>query len=313
MGRERFLVTGCAGFIGGHVVDKLLAMGHEVVGIDDMSTGAMSNMEASQGKFRFVKASVTDAAAVAEVVKDIDLVIHLASIPSVPRSVVNPLESANASIIGTVTLLDEARKASVKRVVQASSSSVYGDSNVMPRVETTLPSPMSPYAAAKLTQEYYAMAFYKCYQLDTASLRYFNVFGPRQNPDSEYAAVIPKFIRLLRQGKQPVIYGDGLQTRDFTYIDNVVNANITAALCPKPLRGEPMNIGVGDSFTLVDLVKRLNSLLGTNTQPLHDAPRAGDVRESCADITKARMLFGYQPDISFAEGLKRTVESFTRQ
>lgn len=313
MAGERFLVTGCAGFIGGHVVDKLIEMGHVVTGLDNMSTGSPDNMKASEGKFLFIEADVRDAAKVANALKDVDRVIHLASVPSVPRSVDNPLESAEASIIGTVTLLDEARKAGVKRVVQASSSSVYGDSNVMPRVETTLPAPMSPYAVAKLTQEYYAQAFYKCYGIDTASLRYFNVFGPRQSPDSDYAAVVPKFIRMMQNGKNPTVYGDGGQVRDFTYIDNVVAANIGSALCPKPLRGEAMNIGIGASYSVNDLIARLNKLLGTNLEPVYEKERAGDVRESCADINKARMLFGYDPKIDFEEGLKRTVESFNIQ
>lgn len=310
MGRERFLVTGCAGFIGGHVVDRLVESGYEVTGLDDMSTGSQDNMKASWGKFQFVEGDVRDAGKVANALKNVDLVIHLASVPSVPRSVAAPLESAQASIIGTVTLLDEARKAGIRRVVQASSSSVYGDSNVMPRVETTLPAPMSPYAVAKLTQEYYGAAFFKCYAMDTASLRYFNVFGPRQNPDSEYAAVVPKFIRMLRAGERPTVYGDGGQVRDFTYIDNVVDANIGAALCSKPLRGETMNIGVGSSYSVNDLVKRLNELLGTGLEPVYKEARAGDVRESCADVNKARMLFGYEPKVDFAEGLKRTVASF---
>lgn len=310
MGRERFLVTGCAGFIGGHVVDRLVESGYEVTGLDDMSTGSQDNMKASWGKFQFVEGDVRDAGKVANALKNVDLVIHLASVPSVPRSVAAPLESAQASIIGTVTLLDEARKAGIRRVVQASSSSVYGDSNVMPRVETTLPAPMSPYAVAKLTQEYYGAAFFKCYAMDTASLRYFNVFGPRQNPDSEYAAVVPKFIRMLRADERPTVYGDGGQVRDFTYIDNVVDANIGAALCSKPLRGETMNIGVGSSYSVNDLVKRLNELLGTGLEPVYKEARAGDVRESCADVNKARMLFGYEPKVDFAEGLKRTVASF---
>lgn len=310
MSNERFLVTGCAGFIGGHVVDKLVELGHEVTGIDDMSTGHPDNMKKSQGHFRFVEGSVTDPEKVKDALAKTDLVIHLASVPSVPRSVEDPHESAHASIIGTVRLLDAARRAGVRRVVQASSSSVYGDSGVMPRVEHVLPSPMSPYATAKLTQEYYASSFHKCYGIDTASLRYFNVFGPRQNPDSEYAAVIPKFIRLMRQGKAPMVYGDGKQIRDFTYIDNVVDANITAALCEKPLRGEPMNIGIGESYSVNELVKRLNALLGTNLEPSYADARAGDVRESCADVNKARMLFGYVPKVGFDEGLKRTVEFF---
>lgn len=304
---ERFLVTGCAGFIGSNVLDRLVDMGYEVTGIDDLSTGNRANMDVSKGKFRFVEGSMCDADAVADALQNVDLVIHLATVPSVPRSVANPMESAHASVLGTVTLLNEARKTNVRRIVQASSSSIYGDSNVMPRIETSMPSPMSPYAAAKLSQEQYALAFFKCFGIDTASLRYFNVFGPRQNPDSQYAAVIPKFIKLMRAGTAPTIYGDGTQTRDFTYVENVVDANIKAALCPKPLRGEAMNIGCGETHSLNDLVKRLNQLLGTNLMPEYTEKRVGDVYESQADITKAQMMFGYKPMVTFPAGLEKMV------
>lgn len=307
---RRFLVTGCAGFIGGHTVDRLLAMGHEVVGLDDFSTGSRDNMAAAWGKFRFIEGDVCDSAAVAEAAAGVDFVIHLASVPSVPRSVTNPLESARASVMGTVSLLDAARRAGVRRVVQASSSSVYGDSDVLPRVETLAPSPMSPYAAAKLTQETYAAVFCKCYGLDTVSLRYFNVFGPRQNPDSEYAAVIPKFIRLMRNGQAPEIFGDGGQTRDFTYIDNVVAANIGAALSENAMRGEAVNVGTGVSASLNDLVERLNAILKTRFTPIYRPDRAGDVRDSLANIAKADRLFGYVPAVSFEDGLRRTARSF---
>lgn len=307
---ERFLVTGCAGFIGGHMLDRLIGMGCDVTGVDDFSTGSRDNMAASWGKFRFIEGSVCDPAIAAEAVKNIDRIVHLASVPSVPRSVAEPLESANASIIGTVSLLDAARKAGVKRLVQASSSSVYGDSEILPRIETLPPSPMSPYAVAKLTQEYYASAFFKCYGLDTISLRYFNVFGPRQNPNSKYAAVIPKFICEMRQGRAPEIFGDGGQTRDFTYIDNVVDANIQAALSPNPMQGEAANIGAGGAYSLNDLVHSLNAILGTSFKPVYLPPRAGDVRDSKADVTKAMRLFGYVPGVSFEEGLRRTARSF---
>lgn len=308
--KRRFLVTGCAGFIGGHCIDRLLALGHDVVGLDNLSTGSRSNMAASWGHFRFIEGDVCDPDTAAEAVRGVELVIHLASVPSVPRSVADPRESAQASIMGTVTLLDAARRAGVRRVAQASSSSVYGDSDILPRIETLPPSPMSPYAAAKLTQEVYASVFYKCYGLDTVSMRYFNVFGPRQNPDSEYAAVIPKFIRLMRGGRAPEIYGDGCQTRDFTYIDNVVDANVGAALSGNSLRGEAVNIGTGGSATLNELVDRLNNILKTDCKPVHLPERAGDVRDSLADVAKAGRLFGYAPAVSFEEGLLRTARSF---
>ncbi len=305
-----FLVTGCAGFIGGHVVDRLVALGREVTGIDNLSTGRLSNIQESSGKFRFVEGDVRDADLVARTLSGIDRVIHLASVPSVPRSVLDPMESAQNSVIATVTLLDAARKAGVKRVVQTASSSAYGETEALPKTETMPPRPLSPYAVAKLAQEYYAAAFVHCYGLDTVSLRCFNVFGPRQNPDSAYAAVIPKFIKSMAAGERPRIFGDGEQTRDFTYVGNVVEAVIAAALCPSPLRGEVVNIGGGQRHSLNRLVAELNRLLGTDLAPEHLPPRPGDILHSLADIGKAERLFGYAPKIGFAEGVARTVAWF---
>ena len=310
MVRDKFLITGCAGFIGGHTVDRLVDNGFDVTGLDDLSTGSPANMAASEGRFTFIEGSVCDRDAVRRALEGVTRVIHLASVPSVPRSVDAPLESAMASVVGTVTLLDEARKSGVKRVVQAASSSAYGDNPLLPRRETQLPCPMSPYAVAKLTQEYYLSAFCKCYGLDGASLRYFNVFGPRQSPYSKYAAVIPKFITMMMEGQPPVIYGDGEQTRDFTYIDNVVDANVGAALASGSLGGETVNIGAGGGYSLNDLAARLNAILRTSLEPVHEPVRAGDVRDSMADVSKANKLFGYVPAVDFAEGLRRTVKSF---
>ena len=310
MQRQRFLVTGCAGFIGGHVVDRLVELGHEVTGIDNLSTGSLDNMRQSWNKFRFVEGDVRDADLVAQNVNGMDRIIHLASVASVPRSVDNPLESAHNSIIATITLLDAARKAGVKRVVQAASSSAYGETEVLPKVETMAPMPLSPYAVAKLAQEYYGSVFTTCYGLDTIALRYFNVFGPRQSPDSLYAAVIPKFIARMLAGERPQIFGDGNQTRDFTYIDNVVAANIDAALCPAPLGGAVANIGAGRAFSLLELVDLLNRILGTDLQPDCLPFRAGDVMHSLADISKAKRLFGYAPTVAFAEGVEKTAAWF---
>jgi UDP-glucose 4-epimerase len=268
-------------------------------------------MTASQGRFDFIEGSVCDRETVRRALTGVTHVIHLASVPSVPRSLEDPLESAHASIIGTVMLLDEARKAGVTRVAPAASSSASGDSDILPREEGARPSPMSPYAVAKLAQEYYLAAFCKCYGLDGVSLRYFNVFGPRQNPHSQYAAVIPKFITMMQAGERPVIYGDGGQTRDFTYIDNVVDANVGASLAKGLLGGATVNIGAGGAYSLNDLAYRLNTLLGTSLEPLHKEARAGDVRDSKADITRANALFGYAPAVDFAEGLRRTVVYFT--
>ncbi len=305
----KFLLTGCAGFIGGHTLDRLVNAGYAVTGLDDFSTGSRANMDASWGKFTFIEGSVCDRQAVRRALAGVTRVIHLASVPSVPRSLEDPLESAQASVIGTVTLLDEARKAGVARVVQAASSSAYGDNDALPREEGLPPSPMSPYAAAKLAQEYYLAAFCRCYGMDGASLRYFNVFGPRQTPESRYAAVIPKFIAAMLAGGRPAIYGDGEQTRDFTYIDNVVDANVNAALAEGRLGGATVNIGAGGSYSLNELVARLNRILGTALEPVYAAARPGDVRDSKADITRAKRLFGYAPAIDFEEGLRRTARS----
>ncbi|MCC8166307.1 MAG: NAD-dependent epimerase/dehydratase family protein [Planctomycetes bacterium] len=310
MARERFLVTGAAGFIGRHMVTRLLRDGHDVVCLDDFSTGSRDNLDDIRNNTNFITGSVTDADTVRQALQGVDRVIHLASVPSVPRSVEVPLESAHASIIGTVTLLDEAVKAGVKRVVQAASSSAYGDNPELPSVETAAPCPLSPYAAAKLTQEIYGAMFSTCYGLDTVALRYFNIFGPGQRPDSDYAAVIPKFIHIMRRGGQPEIYGDGLHTRDFTYIDNAVDANLLAATAPGTLAGAVMNIGTGNAYSLNDLVRELNGVLGTDIQPRYAPPRAGDIKDSLANIAKAEKLIGYKPTVGFVEGLRRTAESF---
>lgn len=310
MRKHHFLVTGCAGFIGGHTVDALLALGHEVTGIDNLSTGSLDNLRRSLGSIRFIKGDLQDAELAARAVDGVGRVIHLASVPSVPRSLDAPLESAHNSILATVALLDAARKAGVERVVQAASSSAYGETPTLPKTEAMNPSPLSPYAAAKLAQEYYGSVFARCFGIDTIALRYFNVFGPRQNPDSPYAAVIPKFIARMRAGERPQIYGDGEQTRDFTYIDNVVDANIAAALWPDRFGGAVANIGGGRAFSLNELVAELNRILGTDLRPEHLPPRPGDIRHSLADIGKAERLFGYAPKIGFAEGVARTVAWF---
>ncbi len=310
MPQERFLVTGCAGFIGGHMLEHLVEAGYETVGIDDFSTGSPDNLAPTRGRVRFLEGSVADRKLVKEALQGVTRVIHLASVPSVPRSVENPLESAQASVIGTVTLLDECVKAGVKRVVQSTSSSAYGDNTELPRVETLTPRPLSPYAVAKATQEHYARVFSRCYGLDTASLRYCKIVGPRQNPNSKYAAVIPKFITEMRAGRPPVIFGDGLQTRDFTFIENALHANVKAALCPADLNGEVFNVGAGKAHSLNDLVDNLNLLLGTDLKPRYAPIRTGDIRDSLADVSKALNGFGYEPRVDFREGLRRTAEFF---
>jgi len=307
MSRPRVVVTGCAGFIGGHMVERLLSDGYEVTGVDDFSTGRPAIVDLFRSSIRFIEGSLCEPEVAAEAVDGASHIVHLATVPSVPRSVANPRESVFASIVSTVTLMEAAQRAKVRRLVQASSSSIYGNSDVLPRVETIPDAPIAPYAVAKLAQEKYAQAFCHCYGLDSVSLRYFNVFGPRQNPDSEYAAVIPKFVAGMRAGVRPKIFGDGEQTRDFTFVENVVEANLRALLCENPLRGNVANIGNGESISLNRLVELLNNLLGTSIQPEYLPERIGDVKHSRADTSKAKGLFGYSPRVTFAEGLEKTV------
>lgn len=310
MANERVLVTGCAGFIGSHLLRRLLQEGVEVVGVDDFSTGKRENIRDLEGQFLFFEGSLCDPHLCEEACKGVRYILHQASIPSVPRSIENPLASLHSSITSTVTLLLAAKKAGVQRVVQAGSSSVYGDTKRLPKTEDMTPHPQSPYAVAKLAQEYYATVMSLCYGLDTVTLRYFNVFGPRQDPKSEYAAVIPKFISWMLAGRPPRIYGDGLQTRDFTYIDNVVEGNLLAMRTSQPLHGEVINLACGNRISLLDLVAMLNRILGTNLEPLYEAPRRGDVRHSQAGVEKAKRLLGFSPIVDVEEGLRRTVEWF---
>lgn len=307
---EHFLVTGCAGFIGNHIVRRLLDENVRVRGVDNFSTGKRENIEDLVNDFEFIEGDLCDEDASRRACDGITHILHQASIPSVPRSVADPLASLHSSVTSTVTLLMAAKDAGVKRLVQAASSSAYGDAERLPKTEDMLPGPLSPYAVAKLTQEYYARAFTVCYGIDTASLRYFNVFGPRQDPASEYAAVIPKFITLMLEGRQPIIYGDGEQSRDFTYIANVVEGNLAAARCPNPLEGAVINLALGDRISLLDLVNELNGILGTDIQPVHEAPRPGDVKHSQAGIEKSRSLLGFTPQVRLREGLERTVDWF---
>ena len=308
MSNETFLVTGCAGFIGGHMVRRLLKEGFTVVGVDDFSSGNRANMADFQDKIRFIEGDLSSPRVAAEAVAGVDRIIHLASIPSVPRSLEKPLESAQSSIMATVSVLEESWRAGVKRVVQASSSAVYGDAGSGVVVETLPYRPLSPYAAAKIAQENYARVFSLARGLDTVSLRYFNVFGSGQNPDSDYAAVIPKFISVMLAGGQPVIFGDGSQTRDFTHVENVVEANLAAALSDRPLGGEAINIGNGGGISVNTLVSELNQVMGTEIKPLYAPPRPGDILHSRSDIGKAENLLGFRPRIDLAEGLARVVK-----
>jgi UDP-glucose 4-epimerase len=306
-----FLVTGGAGFIGSHVAETLVERGERVRVLDNLSTGHLSNMEGFRHRIEFIEGDLVDARTVAEVVDGVDCILHQAALASVPRSVNAPLDTNASCVTGTVTLLDAARRAGVRRVVYAASSSAYGEQPTSPKHEDQLPAPISPYGAAKLAGEYYCRAFTATYGLETVCLRYFNVFGPRQDPDSQYSAVIPVFITAILSGRQPVIYGDGRQSRDFTYVANVVRANLLAADAPG-VAGRTFNAAAGRSIDLLTLLDRLNRQLGTDVKPVHTDPRPGDVRESLADITQAREMLGYEPAVDFDEGLRRSIDYYRR-
>ncbi len=308
----KYLVTGGSGFIGSHLVEALLAGGHDVRVLDDFSTGRAENLQHLKGKVDVHRGSILDAAAVRQAVADREVIFHLAALPSVARSVEEPLLSHQVCATGTVQVLDEARKAKVRRVVYAASSSAYGDIEGAVRREDEPVSPMSPYAAAKLAGEHYCRCFTKVYGLETVRMRFFNIFGPRQDPKSPYTGVIALFIAAMVEGKPVKIEGDGLQSRDFTYVANAVQACIKAADAPAAV-GNVYNVGTGGSTTVLDLVKHLNQILGLSVQPVHVAPRPGDVRHSQADITRARRELGYEPDVSFVEGLRRTLEWYRSQ
>ncbi len=307
MHATRFLVTGCAGFIGGHMLDRLVADGHDVVGVDDFSSGKRENLAASAGKFEFIEGDLGDPAVALRAVRGVSHVIHLASIPSVPRSLEKPMENMRSSVASTVALFEAAAKAKVKRIVQASSSAVYGDNPLLPMPEAVIPAPLSPYAAAKVAQEAYGQAFYASFGLDSVALRFFNVFGPRQDPKSEYAAVIPKFVTMMLAGRRPTIFGDGGQSRDFTHVDNVVAGILLAALHPEPLKGMAINLACGVQTDLNALVARINAALGASLVPEHLPPRAGEIRHSVADISLAGRVLGFSPPVDFDTGLERVV------
>ncbi|MDQ3472566.1 MAG: SDR family oxidoreductase [Acidobacteriota bacterium] len=302
------LVTGGAGFIGSHIAAALVAKGARVRIIDDLSTGYRENVNEVGGDVDFVQASLADETALRKALEDVELVFHEAAIPSVPRSVEDPRQTHIASVDATFSLLDAAREMKVRRIVYAASSSAYGDQPKLPKVEDMLPDPLSPYAVAKLVGEYYSQVFARVYGLETVSLRYFNVFGPRQDPSSQYSGVISRFIAALLSGEQPVIYGDGEQSRDFTYIANVVDANLKAAETTKGI-GTVINVANGERITLNELLREVQELTGkTNVEVDYRAPRAGDVLHSLADITRARELLGFEPRVGLREGLQFTID-----
>lgn len=308
---ETSLVTGGAGFIGSHIAERLLHEGHAVRVVDNFLTGNRGNIAhlMAHPQFTLHEVSITDAPALIPVFDGVDTVFHEAALPSVPRSVADPLETHEHCVTGTLNVLQAARETGVRRVVYASSSAVYGDVDGEFKLETMPPNPKSPYGAAKLAAEYYCRVFTETYGLETVSVRYFNVFGPRQDPASEYAAVIPRFITRMLGGEPPVIYGDGSQSRDFTFVENVVHGNLLAARTPG-VAGEVMNIATGGRVSLLELVERLNTALGTDFAPQHNGERPGDIQHSRADIDKAGALLGYEPVVTFEDGLERTVRWF---
>ena len=305
-----YLVTGGAGFIGSNIAEKLVEESQHVRVIDNFLTGKPENIAPFKDKIDFIEGDIRSLATLNKVMKDIDFVIHQAALPSVPKSVDLPIESNDHNINGTLNILYAAKENGVKRVVYAASSSAYGDQPQSPKVETMRPMPLSPYAVNKLTGEYYCAAFTKVYGLETVALRYFNVFGPRQDPTSFYSAVIPKFVSALLHDEAPTIFGDGEQSRDFTYIDNVVHANLLACTAPEAA-GTVCNIACGESVTLNELYTGIRQIMGKSIPVKYADPRVGDVKHSLADITKAKNVLGFKVLVPFREGLEKTVRWFS--
>ncbi|MBX3197166.1 MAG: SDR family oxidoreductase [Labilithrix sp.] len=305
-----YLVTGGAGFIGSSIAEKLLASGERVRILDDFSTGRRSNVEGLKGEVEIVEGSIVDAALVERAMKGVEVVFHEAAIPSVARSVDEPQVSMLANVQGTTVVLDAARHAKVRRLVFAASSSAYGDTPTLPKVETMTPAPLSPYAISKLTGEQLLTVFSSLYGIETLSLRYFNVFGPRQDPNSQYAAVIPNFIKAAMAKTRPTVFGDGEQTRDFCFIDNTVNANLLAAGTKNKLTGQVVNIACGERISLNTLLEHISAESGHKLDAIYEPTRAGDVRDSLASIDAARDLIGYEPTVDVRSGLKKTYAAF---
>ena len=306
-----YLVTGGAGFIGSHIVDKLVQLGEKVRVLDNFVTGKKENLSKSINKIELINGDIRDRKKLQVALKSVDFVLHQAALRSVPRSVDDPISTNDVNITGTLLLLEQSRKCKVQRVVYAASSSAYGDSPELPKKETQLPAPVSPYAVSKLAGEYYCSMYNKLYGLETISLRYFNVFGPRQDPASEYAAVVPKFIELALKGKTLEIHSDGLQSRDFSYIDNVVSANLLAVKSKKGI-GEVFNIACGEKWTILDIAETIGRIIDKKLKYHHTQTRKGDVRHTLADISKAKKMLGYKIITNFEEGMRKTVEYFLK-
>jgi UDP-glucose 4-epimerase len=304
----KYLVTGIAGFIGSTIARRILAQGDEVRGVDNLATGNKKNLVEIMDRIDFRQADILDLDAMHSACEGVDYVFHEAAIPSVPKSVVDPLGSNRANIDGTVNVLVAARDAKVKRVVYAASSSAYGDTPTLPKREEMPPNPISPYAVAKLASEYYMISFYRCYGLETVCLRYFNIFGPRQDPTSPYSGVLAKFITTMLKGDQPTIFGDGEQSRDFTYVDNAVDANLMACKAPAPnVAGRVFNVATGSRVTLTETFHALKKIMAFPGDVNYAPERTGDIKHSLADISPAEKAFGYVPKVDFEEGLRRTI------
>lgn len=304
-----YLVTGIAGFIGSTIARRILAEGHQVRGVDNLATGNRKNIAEILDRIDFHESDILDLAAMHRACEGVDYVFHEAAIPSVPKSVVDPLGSNQANVDGTVNVLIAARDAKVKRVVYAASSSAYGDTPTLPKREDMPPNPISPYAVAKLASEYYMISFYRCYGLETVCLRYFNIFGPRQDPTSPYSGVLAKFITTMLGGEEPTIFGDGEQSRDFTYVDNAVDANWLACHAPADkVAGRVFNVATGSRVTLTETFQTLQKIMAFSGDVKYAEERTGDIKHSLADISPAEKAFGYKPQVDFEEGLRRTIE-----
>lgn len=303
----RFVVTGGAGFIGSNTVDELVRRGHSVVVLDDLSTGKEENLAEIRNKITLIKGSITDIEVVRKAMHEAEYVLHLAARTSVPKSVKDPIETNRVNIDGTLNVLVAARDAKAKRFVFAASSSAYGETPTLPKAEKMVPQPISPYGVTKYVGELYAQTFGRCYGLENVSLRYFNIFGPRQDPSSPYSGVLAKFCSAFLEGTQPVIFGDGEQTRDFTYVENAVQANLLACEAPN-VSGKMFNVGIGGRVSLNETMGLLNKISGQNLEAKYEPGRDGDIRDSQADISQIREFLGYEPVVGFEEGLRRTFE-----
>jgi nucleoside-diphosphate-sugar epimerase len=303
----RYVVTGGAGFIGSNTVDELVRRGHSVVVLDDLSAGREDNLAEIRNKITFIKGSITDIEVVRKAMHEAEYVLHLAARTSVPRSVKDPIETNKINIDGTLNVLVAAKELKVKRVVFAASSSAYGETPTLPKVETMQPEPISPYGVTKYVGELYGQTFGRCYGLENVALRYFNIFGPRQDPGSPYSGVLAKFCAAFLENAQPSVFGDGEQTRDFTYVENAVQANLLACEAPN-VSGKVFNVGVGGRVSLNEVLRELRKITGKALEAKYEPPRDGDIRDSQADIAQAREFLGYEPQVSFEEGLARTFE-----